>query len=257
MFDLKKKKILITGAGGLLGREFSISILKSGGTCFALDLNKKKLKELIKIIPNKLKKKITPVNIDITDREKLFKFYKELSKKKIFIDTIINNAANNPGITKIKKNVISEWENDIKLNLTAVKNLIEIFSVSMKKMKNGNIINIGSDLSLIAPDQRLYSHLENFQKPVSYSVSKHGILGITKYYASLLAKFNIRVNCICPGGVKLSQDQRFLNKINKLIPLGRMAQKNEFNGAIVFLCSDESRYMTGQNLIIDGGRTII
>ena len=84
-------------------------------------------------------------------------------------------------------------------------------------MKNGNIINIGSDLSLIAPDQRLYSHLENFQKPVSYSVTKHGILGITKYYASLLAKFNIRVNCICPGGVKLSQDQRFLNKINKLI----------------------------------------
>lgn len=256
MLRLKEKKILITGAGGLLGKEFTFSVIQNGAICYALDFDKNKLNKIFLKTPMHLRKKLKLTHIDITKKKNLIEFNNELLKKNIFIDTVINNATNNPGISGDKGKIFT-WEEDILIGLTAIKNIIEIFSNKMKKKRKGNIINIGSDLSLIAPDQRLYSHLKNFQKPLSYSVVKHGIVGITKYYASLLAKYNIRVNCLCPGGVKQFQDKKFLRKINKLIPLGRMAKKNEYNGAMVFLCSEESEYMTGQNLIIDGGRTII
>ena len=126
----------------------------------------------------------------------------------------------------------------------------------METKKKGVILNIGSDLSIIAPDQRLYSHL-NSLKPVTYSVVKHGIVGLTKYLASYWSSKNIRVNCLSPGGIYNKQDKNFTKKIKKLIPLNRMAHKNEYNEVIQFLCSDASSYMTGQNIIIDGGRTII
>ena len=111
-------------------------------------------------------------------------------------------------------------------------------------------------MSVIAPDQRLYSHLKS-HKPISYSVIKHGLIGLTKYLASYLARYNIRVNAISPGGIPNSQDKLFQSKINKLIPLGRMSFKNEYKEVIQFLCSDASSYLTGHNLIIDGGRSII
>lgn len=251
---------MITGAAGLLGSEFTVSLIKNGASCIAVDLNNSALKKLNLSIPKKLKKKITLFNVDLTNKSQLLQLFQELQSKKIFIDTIINNAANNPSLEKInfssQKN-LSNWNHDIELNLTSVKNIIEIFSKEMKKNKKGNIINIGSDLSIIAPNQKLYSHIKQYLKPVSYSVTKHGIVGMTKYYASLLADYNIRVNCLCPGGVYQSQDKFFLKKIKNLIPLKRMARKDEYNGAIIFLCSEESKYMTGQNLIIDGGRTII
>ena len=116
-------------------------------------------------------------------------------------------------------------------------------------------MNIGSDLSTIAPDQRLYSHL-NSLKPVTYSVV-HGIVGLTKYLASYWSNKNIRVNCLSPGGIYIKKFKTFIKKIKKLIPLNRMANKNEYNEVIQFLCSDASSYMTGQNIVIDGGRTII
>ena len=142
--------------------------------------------------------------------------------------------------------------------MSAVKNNIIITReiLTRLKKKTGIILNIASDLSVIAPDQRLYSNLKS-HKPISYSVIKHGLIGLTKYLASYLARYNIRVNAISPGGISNSQDKLFQSKINKLIPLGRMAFKNEYKEVIQFLCSDASSYLTGHNLIIDGGRSII
>ena len=134
--------------------------------------------------------------------------------------------------------------------------MIEVFSKDMQRKKSGNIINIGSDLSVIAPDQRLYNAKKNY-KPLSYSVVKNGIVGITKYYASLYASKNIRCNCLSPGGVYNKQDAKFVKKLENKIPLKRMASKNEYIGAVQFLASKASSYMTGHNLIIDGGRSII
>ena len=123
-------------------------------------------------------------------------------------------------------------------------------------MKKGNILNISSDLGIIAPDQRIYKK-NDFIKPITYSVVKHGIIGLTKYTASYWAKNKIRCNAIAPGGIYNNQDSSFTKKINQLIPLGRMAKKNEYNALILFLCSDLSSYLTGSIVVADGGRTII
>ena len=126
----------------------------------------------------------------------------------------------------------------------------------MSKKKNGNILNISSDLGIIAPDQRIYKN-KNFIKPITYSVVKHGIIGLTKYTASYWAKDNIRCNAIAPGGIFNNQENSFVKKISNLIPLGRMAKKNEYNALVLFLCSDLSSYLTGSVIVADGGRTII
>jgi NAD(P)-dependent dehydrogenase (short-subunit alcohol dehydrogenase family) len=125
-----------------------------------------------------------------------------------------------------------------------------------KQASGGNIINISSDLGIIAPDQRLYNHT-SFRKPVSYSVVKNGIIGLTKYTASYWAKNKIRCNALAPGGIKQNQNKIFLSKIRKLIPLNRMANPNEYNKTILFLASEASSYMTGSIVVCDGGRTII
>ena len=130
----------------------------------------------------------------------------------------------------------------------------------MAKIGRGVIINVSSDLGLISPDQNLYRKdgLQDDQqpvKPITYSVIKHGIIGMTKYLATYWADKGIRVNTISPGGVYTNQPDEFISKISELIPLGRMANENEYKTAIVFLCSDASSYMTGSNLVIDGGRT--
>ena len=118
------------------------------------------------------------------------------------------------------------------------------------------ILNISSDLSIIAPDQRIYSHLK-FEKPITYSVIKHGIVGLTKYLAAYWGKNNVRVNCISPGGIKDDQDENFVRNYKKKTLLGRMASTNEISGVIKFLCTDEAKYITGANIVVDGGFTSI
>ena len=131
----------------------------------------------------------------------------------------------------------------------------------MSRKKEGNILNIASDLSIISPDQRLYSDdhlsLSNPVKPITYSVIKHGLIGLTKYVSTYWAKNNVRCNAISPGGVFNDQPDEFVRKLSELIPLGRMARLDEYKKAIIFLCTDDSSYMNGHNLVIDGGRSII
>ena len=132
----------------------------------------------------------------------------------------------------------------------------------MATKNKGTILNIASDLSIIAPDQKIYrqegvSEDQQPVKPITYSVIKHGLIGLTKYLATYWAKNNIRVNAISPGGIFNNQSEDFVKKLTDLIPIGRMAKVDEYKAAIVFLCSEASSYMTGQNIVLDGGRTII
>jgi len=127
----------------------------------------------------------------------------------------------------------------------------------VKNKIRGNIVNIASDLSVIAPNQNIYKYKNNnFTKPVTYSVIKHGIVGLTKYLSTYWANKNIKVNSLSPGSVLNNQPKEFLSRIKKLIPMNRLAKKNEYIGAIKFLCTEDSNYMTGQNLVIDGGRSV-
>ena len=123
----------------------------------------------------------------------------------------------------------------------------------MIKKKNGKIINISSDLGIIGPFQKLYK--QGFEKPLTYSIIKHGIIGLTKYLATYWPDENVCANSLCAGGVKIDQSKSFIGKLSKLIPMNRMAEPDEYKSAIQFLCSDASKYMNGSNLVIDGGRS--
>jgi NAD(P)-dependent dehydrogenase (short-subunit alcohol dehydrogenase family) len=184
------------------------------------------------------------------------------------VDILINNAANNPKVesasgqawSRLENFPLDVWKADIAVGLTGAFLCSRVFGTEMAKRKNGVILNIASDLGVIAPDQRLYRQeglAEDQQpvKPVTYSVVKTGLIGLTRYLATYWADRGVRVNAISPGGVFNGQPEDFVARLAKLIPMSRMAHVDEYQGAVLFLCSDASSYMTGQNLIVDGGRS--
>jgi len=251
-FNLYNKNIIITGGNGFLGNQITNALLNERANVYIIDIKKSKKKSLARQFTSD----ITNEN----DLEKILKFFK---LKKIKIDVLINNAAIDYPPTKSKKNNLkletfpnNLWDKDILVSLKGSYLCTKVFGSYMSKFKRGSIINISSDLGIIAPDQRIYKK-SNFIKPVTYSVVKHGIIGLTKYTASYWGKKNIRCNAIAPGGIYNNHNSSFVKKINQLIPLGRMAKKKEYNGLILFLCSDHSSYITGSVIVADGGRTII
>lgn len=262
-FSLLAKTAVITGGAGLLGEQHTLAILEKGGKVIIIDKNQKKISRL----KFNLKRKgfeVISFRADITNFKNMLNIKNKIIKKFKKIDILINNAQND-FVPKKKSLQIQnlfesfsekKWEDELNVGLKGAFICSKLFGSEMAKYNNGVILNIASDLSIIAPDQRLYSHLNSF-KPVTYSVIKHGLVGLTKYLASYWSRKNIRVNAISPGGVYNSQDKLFIKKIKKLIPMNRMADINEYKSAIQFLCSDASSYMTGQNLIVDGGRSII
>jgi len=247
--DLNKKNIIITGGLGFLATQFVEAFLKYNCNIILID---------IKNVKKNKKKNLFYYKCDITSEKEVSLVSKKILKKFKSINVLINNAANNPGLSK-KNNFletfnINQWDRDLNVGIKGAFLCTKYFGTIMKKQREGgNIINIASDLGVIAPDQRIYKRT-GFKKPVTYSVVKHGIIGLTKYTATYWPK-KIRCNSISPGGMVNGQNKSFLNNIGKLIPLGRLAKRNEFNSLILFLASNESSYITGSNIIIDGGRT--
>jgi NAD(P)-dependent dehydrogenase (short-subunit alcohol dehydrogenase family) len=245
--------ILITGAAGFLGTEYT-GFLSQNHKVYALDIDLKKLFFLKKKYKN-----IEVLKVNISKENEVKKIFQKLKEKKIFINVLINNAAVD-SVPNNKSNEINlkQWNYEIGVGLTGSFLMIKYFGNEMSKKKEGRIINIGSDLSIIAPNQDIYKKtFSNFLKPVTYSVIKHGLLGMTKYYASLYANKNVNVNMLSPGPVYNKQKKVFIDKLIKLIPKKRMAKKYELLNAIDFLINKDNSYMTGHNLVIDGGRTII
>tara|TARA_B100001057_G_C22832901_1_gene944108 strand:+ start:958 stop:1734 length:777 start_codon:yes stop_codon:yes gene_type:complete len=257
MYDLKSKAIIITGGAGLLGSRIVKIILEHGGIPIIFDNNKIKINKLKKI----LKEKINLVHfykVDITKKKQLKNVMNKIHKKFKKIDCLINNAGFNPKLgqknNKFENFSIDQWNKEIQIGLTGSLIVTQEVVKKMIKQKNGNIINISSDLGIIAPSQFLYE--DNEKKPISYSVVKHGIIGFSKYLSTYLAEYNIRSNTLCPGGISNYQPKKFVNKIKKLIPLKRMAKINDYDGIILYLCSDYSSYMTGSVIVCDGGRSV-
>ena len=269
LFQLDGKVIVITGASGLLGSKFSEAIAAYGGIPVLVDINEKGNRDLSDLIEKKYKLSAPVFNIDITDEDAVQDSANELIDKYGKIDALVNNAANNPKIeesneqnfSRIENFSLNIWEQDLNIGLTGAFICSKHFGKKISENPEGGvIINISSDLGLIGPDQRLYKQ-ENLPpdlqpvKPVSYSVVKTGIIGLTKYLATYWIDKGIRCNAICPGGVKTNQDEVFIKKLENVIPLGRMAASDEYQGALIFLLSDASSYMNGSTLVIDGGRT--
>jgi NAD(P)-dependent dehydrogenase (short-subunit alcohol dehydrogenase family) len=254
--DLKNKVVIITGGLGFLGLQHIDAFHKCGSKIIVLDKNENK--KTIYDLQKKFKFKF--YKTDITNEKKIKAVSKKIYKDFKKIDVLINNAANNYFPKKLIK--INDGFNIKNCNLDIEVGLIgsiictKIFGSLMSLQKSGgNIINISSDLGIISPDQRIYKGL-NFIKPVSYSIVKHGIIGLTKYTSTYWSNKNIRCNALALGGMYNNQDKKFVQKIKKLIPLNRMAKKNEYQGCLLFLSSNSSSYMTGSTLVIDGGRHV-
>ncbi|MAZ41027.1 oxidoreductase [bacterium] len=264
IFNIKDRVVVITGGAGLLGIKHAEAVIEIGGVPILLDIHQKSLDGALE----KLEGKAFGIVTDVTNKESVQSALDDILKKHARIDVLINNAANDPKVTgkgdslsRFETFPEDEWNNDISVGLTGAFVCSQVFGNYMAQNKRGVIVNISSDLGIVAPDQKIYrKEGETFEsqntKPVTYSVVKHGIIGLTKYLASYWGEKGIRVNAIAPGGVYADQPNDFVERLTKRIPLGRMAHKDEYKGIIQLLISDASQYITGTTISIDGGRTI-
>ena len=269
-FLVKGRVAVITGGAGLLGKKHAETVIEAGGIAVLLDISAEALEVAISELRNRYGINVVDgFQTNITDRGSVERVKDQLLQKYHHIDILINNAANNPKVEGNSKNMgnirfenfpIEMWEDDVKVGLTGAVICTQVFGSIMAEANKGVILNISSDLGIIAPDQRIYrkdglSEEEQSVKPVTYSVIKHGLIGLTKYTATYWANKGIRANALCPAGVFNGQNEEFLAKLTNLIPMGRMADSEEYKSTILYLVSDASSYMTGSVVIVDGGRT--
>lgn len=268
MFDLRGAVVVITGGAGLLGRQHAEAIAKANGVPVLLDRYGDAAESAAMDLEKKLGSPAMGVGADITRRESIQAACDAVLARFQRVDVLINNAANNPKVesggnvefSRFENFPIAQWEADIAVGVTGAFLCSQIFGPMMAAAGKGVIINVASDLGVIAPDQRIYRKPglpEDQQpvKPVTYSVVKTALIGLTRYLATYWADRGVRANSISPGGVFNGQPDEFVEKLTSLIPMRRMARLDEYQGAIVFLCSDAASYMNGANLVIDGGRT--
>ena len=268
LFDLTGRVAVITGGAGLLGEQHARAIASAGGIPVLVDLSSERATEKAERISAEHNVPAWGCRVDITKHDELKDFLAQLLGRFGRLDILINNAANNPKVedsaevdfSRFEHFPLAQWEADLAVGLTGTFLCSQVLGSEMARRGGGVIVNVASDLALIAPDQRLYrqpSLPPDLQpvKPVSYSVVKSGLLGLTRYLATYWSAQGVRANALCPGGVYNGQPADFVVRLSELIPLGRMAHVDEYRGAILFLCSDASSYMTGAILVVDGGRT--
>jgi len=249
------KVALITGGAGLLGSQHRAALTAAGAVAVSLDLR----------LPSDGGPGLVA---NVTDRASVRAALDATLERFGRVDVLINNAARNPkvedagraGWGRFETYPDDDWAADLAVGLTGAVIPSQVIGGRLAAQGGGVILNICSDLSVISPDQRLYRTPgvpddEQPIKPASYSVVKSGLVGLTRWLATYWAAAGVRVNALSPGGVENGQDAEFVARLATRIPLGRMARRDEYHGAVVFLCSDASSYLTGHNLVIDGGRS--
>ena len=269
LFDLTDRVAIITGGTGLLGSKHGEILAQAGGSLVLIDLPATNPAARADALAERYGVPAMGLEGDITEVVQVEEMLEKIVKRFDRLDILINNAANNPkmearegkNFSRLENSPLEIWEADLRVGLTGAFLCSRVFGSEMaRRGKGGVILNIASDLAVIAPDQRLYRNenvpeTEQPVKPVTYSVVKSGLVGLTRYLATYWNDSGIRVNAISPGGVFNGQPDDFVQRLNRLIPMGRMAHVDEYQGAILFLCSDASSYMTGANLVVDGGRS--
>ena len=272
-FDLEGRTALITGAAGLLGVEHASALLESGATVVLTDLREAELASARALLCDVAdpRRVITRV-MDVSRPDAIRAVAEDLSKSAVRVDVLVNNAAIDPKVegdqgvvetSRLESFPLDQWDRQVAVGLTGAFLCSQVFGTAMAADgKGGVILNIASDLSVISPDQKLYRKAglaEAMQpvKPVTYSVIKAGLIGLTRYLATYWADRGVRANALSPGGVFNGQGDEFVHRLNSLIPLGRMANRDEYRAAVQFLCSDASAYLNGQNIVMDGGRSVL
>lgn len=271
-FDLAGKTALITGAAGLLGVEHAAALLESGAMVVLTDIGETSLAAARESLSQNAKaSRIQTRVMDVSKPEAIRGVAESLAAEGVRVDILVNNAAIDPKVkgdegvletSRLENFPLEQWDLQLAVGLTGAFLCSQVFGTAMARDgKGGVILNIASDLSVFAPDQRLYRKeglAEEMQpvKPVTYSVIKAGLVGLTRYLATYWADKGVRCNALSPGGVFNGQGDEFVHRLTSLIPLGRMANHDEYRAAVQFLCSDASAYLNGQNIVMDGGRSV-
>ena len=260
VFDLTGRVVVVTGAFGQLGKQFCTALLQRGARIVALDR-----------IPDPkaslgASDRVLPLCADVTDRTGLEAALDVVEKRFGVPHGLVNAAAldSPPGAPAAENGPFEtypegSWDQVMAVNVKGTMLMCQVIGGRMAAAGRGSIVNVSSIYGVVSPDQRLYEYRraggEEFFKPVAYAASKSAVLNLTRYLATYWATSNVRVNTVTFGGVFNNQDEQFLAGYAARVPLGRMARPDEYNGAIVFLLSDASSYMTGSNLVLDGGWT--
>lgn len=265
LFDVHHEIVLITGVSGQLGGEYAKAFLQRGARVVGLDVRSSAGSE---ILSRDFPSHFLFSEADVTDKASLQRALAEVEQKFGTPTVLINNAAIDsppsgpPGENgPFEEYPEASWDKVMDVNLKGVHHCCQVFGGAMAMKEKGSIINVASIYGVVSPDHSLYEYRrqrgETFFKPVAYAVSKSGILNLTRYLAVYWAKKNVRVNTLTLAGVFNNQEQAFLDSYCRRIPVGHMANPDDYNGALLFLASPASRYMTGANLVVDGGWTAI
>jgi NAD(P)-dependent dehydrogenase (short-subunit alcohol dehydrogenase family) len=266
-FDLTDRVFVITGGSGLLGLQHAEAIAGAGGIPVLADIRLDLAEHHAAALRATHGVAASAVELDVTSGASSQRALASVLTRYARLDGLVNNAAHNPkvegkglGASRFENFSLDDWSRDLAVGLTGAFLVSQVLGTYLATHGGGVIVNIASDLGLIAPDQRIYrrpdlAESEQPVKPVTYSVVKGGLVMLTKYLATYWASSGVRVNALVPGGVYAEQSADFVERLTNLIPMGRMANRDEYRAALLFLCSDASSYMTGSNLVIDGGRT--
>lgn len=254
---LDGKIAIVTGGGGLLGPEFAAALAEQGAHVVLVDVSSEGVVIIATNLAEEFNVKTMGLSADITDATSVATMVSQVISRFGRIDILVNGAAaRTPNFfAPFEDYSVEDWQVVLGVNLTGTFLCCQAVGRHMRKSGGGSIINISSIYGVVAPDQRIYAG-SSINTPAVYSASKAGVIGLTKYLSTYWAEYNIRVNAITPGGVFNHQDEGFVNHYEARTPMKRMAHPYEIRGAVAFLASDMSSYMTGHNLIVDGGWTV-
>lgn len=269
LFRLNGKVAVVTGAAGLLGRQHCLALAEAGANVVVVDLDDDRCRELAESMAALGHPGAMGQGTDITNPESVELLRVSILERFGSIDVLVNNAAVNdmvenpaegPELSRFERYPIEAWKRSLDVNVTGTFLCSQALGAEMARRGHGSIINVASTYGVVAPDQSLYRRpdgTQTFFKSAAYPVTKGAVLSFTRFLAAYWGSAGVRVNALSPGGVQNGQEEFFIEEYSSRTPLGRMAQPHDYKGAIVFLASDASAYMTGANVIVDGGWTAV
>ena len=265
-FNIADRVAIVTGGAGLLGRSHALTLASAGAAVVIADVREQAAEETAADVHAATGRECLPLEVDVSDAGSVETMVKKVLERYGRIDILVNNAALDPKFdrehagrhsTSFEEFPLEAWQQAMDVNITGMFLCAQAVAPDMVASGQGVIVNISSTYGIVGPDQRLYQREGQPKqiKPVTYSVAKAAALGLTRYLATYFAGKGIRVNALTPGGVNADHDDEFVRRYSAKTVLGRMAEKEEISSALLFLVSDASSYMTGANLVVDGGWT--
>lgn len=265
-FDLTGKVVVLTGGAGLLGRQFTRAFLEVGARVIIVDLGEEPATAAAAAACKETGRDALGLGADISNKTDVERLFHQIEAQVGRVDVLVNNAAIDPkfdaDLAGRQTNTFEDyplelWQQSLDVNLTGTFLCCQAAGKMMLQQGGGVIVNISSTYGVVAPDQRLYQRdgeeVQSLFKPASYAVTKAAVAHLTRYLAAYWAGKGIRVNTLTPHGIANRHEQEFVRRFADRSPLGRMATQDEMNAALLFLASNASSYMTGANLVVDGG----